>query len=133
MVTEYGMSQLGRINFQGSRRSAFLTNAVTEDPGRQHSETTAREIDMEIKGIIDHALKGAKHILETRRDSLMAITQRLMEVESIDADELASIMNETTSGPTVVPGTSMAKPHTDESSGNLQRPASEDASNSGNG
>ncbi|MEE3032310.1 MAG: cell division protein FtsH, partial [Planctomycetota bacterium] len=101
--------------------------------GRQHSETTAREIDMEIKGIIDHALKGAKHILETRRASLMAITRRLMEVESIDADELASIMNETTSGPTVVPGTSMAKTNTEESSGNLQRPASEDASNSGNG
>ena len=133
MVTEYGMSKLGRINFQGSRRSAFLSNAVTEDPGRQHSETTAREIDMEIKGIIDRALKGAKHILETRRASLMAITRRLMEVESIDADELASIMNETTSGPTVVPGTSMAKTNTEESSGDLQRPASEHASNSGNG
>ena len=133
MVTEYGMSKLGRINFQGSRRSAFLSNAVTEDPGRQHSETTAREIDMEIKGIIDHALKGAKHILETRRASLMAITRRLMEVESIDADELASIMNETTSGPTVVPGTSLAKTNTEESSGDLQRPASENASNSGNG
>ena len=114
MVTEYGMSQLGRINYQGSRRSAFLTNAVTEDAGRQHSESTAREIDMEVKRIIDEALAGAQHILETRRDSLLAITHRLIEVESIDAEELASIMNETSPGPTVVPGTSVPKPSSEE-------------------
>ncbi len=115
MVTEYGMSQLGRINYQGSRRSAFLTNSVTEDAGRQHSESTAREIDMEVKRIIDEALSGAQYILETRRNSLLAITERLIEIESIDAEELASIMNETSPGPTVVPGTSIPKPGLDES------------------
>ena len=74
------------------------------------AQLSAEEID----ALIDEALAGAQHILETRRDSLLAITHRLIEVESIDAEELASIMNETSPGPTVVPGTSVPKPSSEE-------------------
>ena len=40
-----------------------------------------------------------------RRESLIALTQRLIEVESVDADELKHIIDEHSPGPLVVPGT----------------------------
>jgi cell division protease FtsH len=46
-----------------------------------------------------------RHILEQRRASLEALTQRLMDVESIDADELKRIIDENSPTPLVVPGT----------------------------
>ena len=46
-----------------------------------------------------------RHILELRRASLEALTRRLIEVESVDADELKRIIEENSPGPLVVPGT----------------------------
>ena len=43
---------------------------------QHHSEQTAREIDEEVKRIIDEGLRRTKHILETRRDALVAVSQR---------------------------------------------------------
>ncbi len=88
MVMEYGMSRLGRINFRGAPRSAFLAMAAGEDGSRKHSEQTAREIDEEVKRIIDEAIETGAAILAARRNALEALTRRLIEVESVDADEL---------------------------------------------
>ena len=52
---------------------------------QHHSEQTAREIDEEVKRIIDEGLRLTKHILESRRDALVAVSQRLMKQEVIDA------------------------------------------------
>jgi len=46
-----------------------------------------------------------RHILELRRPSLEALTKRLIEVESVDADELKKIIEKNSPGPLVVPGT----------------------------
>ena len=107
MVTDFGMSRLGRVNYRESNRSAFLASAG-EDRPRSHSEKTAREIDEEIRRIVDEAIEKVRRILETRRKALEAMTQRLIEVESIDSDELAEIIEHHSPGPHIVPGTQAA-------------------------
>jgi cell division protease FtsH len=106
MVMEYGMSRLGRVNYRETNRSPFLAISGVEERVRTHSEQTAREIDEEVRRIIDEAIEKVKHILDVRRGALEALTKRLMEVESIDASELKRIIEETSPGPMVVPGTS---------------------------
>jgi cell division protease FtsH len=105
MVMEYGMSRLGRVNYRDSSRSPFLAMASGDDRNRAHSERTAREIDEEVRHIIDDGIGRVRKILEARKPALIALTERLIEVESIDADELRRLIDESTEGPLVVPGT----------------------------
>lgn len=109
MVMEYGMSKLGRVNYRESNRSPFLAAAAgLDEKSRSHSESTAREIDQEVKRIIDESIEKVRHILDLRREALEALTQRLIEVESVDAVELRRIMEDNSKGPLVVPGTTAA-------------------------
>ncbi len=105
MVMEYGMSRLGRVNYRESGRSAFLAGSGGEGGVRHHSEQTAREIDQEIRRIIDHAIERVRHILDRRRAALVGLADRLIEVEAIDSSELRSIIEATSPGPSIVPGT----------------------------
>jgi len=105
MVMDFGMSRLGRVNFRESNRSPFLTTGGDFGRMSTHSEHTAREIDEEVKRIIDENLQRVRHILAERRQSLEAVTKALMEQETIDSDELKRIMEETSSGARIVPGT----------------------------
>ncbi len=105
MVMEYGMSRLGRINYRGAPRPTFLTLPGIDEGARGFSERTAREIDEEVRRIIEEAIERVRHILETRRPALEALTLRLIEVESVNADELQRIVDENSPSPLVVPGT----------------------------
>ena len=104
MVMDYGMSSLGRVNYRGSTGSAFLASAQEERVAAV-SPQTAREIDMEVKGIIDRSIVTVRQVLDARRASLEKLTERLIEIESVDEDELRQIIEETSPGPLVVPGT----------------------------
>jgi cell division protease FtsH len=105
MIMDYGMSRLGRINFRESNRSPFLMGAGGDGYGRDHSEQTAREIDQEVKRIIDESISKTKIILSERRAALEAVTQRLIEVEVVDSVDLKRLIESTLDGPRVVPGT----------------------------
>jgi len=105
MVMEYGMSRMGRVNYREGNRSAFLATGGNESFGRDYSEQTAREIDQEVKRLIDESSGQAKTILTERRAALEAIAQRLIEVEVVDAVDLTRIVDSTIGGPRVVPGT----------------------------
>ena len=105
MVMEYGMSRLGRVNYRETNRSPFLAGAGGEEKTRSHSEKTAREIDEEIRRIIDESIEKVRHILDVRRSALESLTRRLIEVESVDSTELKRIIEETSPGPLIVPGT----------------------------
>ncbi|MEN0110078.1 MAG: AAA family ATPase, partial [Planctomycetota bacterium] len=102
MVMDYGMSRLGRVTFR-ERTTGFLGQDGMSS--KHHSEQTAREIDQEVKRIIDEALEQTRRILSTRRDALEAITASLLEKEVIDADELAGLIEHASPGPKLVPGT----------------------------
>jgi cell division protease FtsH len=75
---------------------------------RTCSEVTLREIDEEVRRILDEAIEKVRHILDVRRGALEALTKKLIEVESIDSLELKRIIEETSPGPLVVPGTEAA-------------------------
>ena len=106
MVMDYGMSRLGRVNYRESGGGQFLPGSGPDFPReRSHSEKTAREIDQEVRRIIDEAIEKVRHILESRRDSLEALAKQLIEKEVIDADELKTIIEENSASPVIVPGT----------------------------
>jgi cell division protease FtsH len=104
MVMDYGMSKLGRVNFRESNRSPFL---ITGEVSRMqtHSEQTAREIDQEVKRIIDEGLQRTRHILESRRAALIAISEELIKQEVIDSAELKRLIEESSPSAMLVPGT----------------------------
>jgi cell division protease FtsH len=92
MVTEFGMSDLlGTVNYRGSQRPAFLDTPFASERG-DYSEDTALKIDAEVKRILDEAHETARRVLRDRRETLDALSVRLLEKEVIEADELKAIM-----------------------------------------
>jgi cell division protease FtsH len=111
MVMDYGMSRLGRINLRRSTRSPFLAAGGGGDAYQMmYSDDMAKMIDKEVGRIIEDALNHTREILEQRREVLEAVTQRLLEVESIDNDELMQLIQSSSKGPWLVPGTVTEKP-----------------------
>ncbi len=110
MVMDFGMSRLGPVCYRERRRSPFLVGGDDLPRERTHSEQTAREIDEEIQHIIQQALEKVREILRTRRQALEALAQRLIEKEVIDTDELKQIVEESSPGPAIVPGTEQTAP-----------------------
>ena len=89
MVTMYGMSEkLGNISYIENGRENFL-GGVTVKP---YSEETAKLIDSEVKGIIDAAYQKTRNLLIEKRDKLEALTQRLLEKEVLDKNEIEDIL-----------------------------------------
>ena len=89
MVMDYGMSDLGRINFRENRRT-FLNDALMT--GRNHSEQTAWEIDQAIKSIMQHLFDRTKSLIEEKRDRLNDLSEKLLQKEVIETDELGCIL-----------------------------------------
>ncbi len=108
MVMQYGMSSMGRINFKEDRSSPFLAGASGGSGMRQYSEDTAKKIDSEVKRIIEQAIEAVRETLLVRKQALVALTERLIEVESVDSTELQEIIDENSPGPLLVPGTDVA-------------------------
>lgn len=88
MVMEFGMSRLGRISFREHGRAAFLEPNNDWPSPRLYSEHTAREIDQEVKRILEEALQKVRQLLQTHRPALEALAQQLMEQEVIDTNQL---------------------------------------------
>ncbi|HET7463582.1 MAG TPA: hypothetical protein VFJ82_20175, partial [Longimicrobium sp.] len=69
-----------------------LANDGDHGGGRQFSEETAREIDREIRGLIDGTYERVRRILSDDRAVLEVLSQRLLEKEVVDEAELREIM-----------------------------------------
>jgi cell division protease FtsH len=92
MVTEWGMSDaLGAINYDGHKRSKFLDIPIGPERGA-YAEDTAKLIDAEVKRIMTDAHAVARRILSDKRDLLEKVTQRLLEAEVMEGDELRRIL-----------------------------------------
>jgi len=91
MVTEWGMSdKLGMIAYGDNSQEVFLGHSVTQS--KNVSEATAREIDSEIKAIIDNAYISAKRILTENLAELNVLARALLEHESLSGDEIRTVL-----------------------------------------
>ena len=71
---------------------------------REYSEQTAREIDVEVRKILDDSTEEVRNILQARRAALEAVSQRLVDREVIEGSELRRLLEEYNPGPKLVPG-----------------------------
>jgi len=111
MVMEFGMSpKLGRVNYREAKRSPFLNGAPTGASEYVHSEHTLREIDLEIRRIIDECMEIAREILRSQRPVLEQMTSELIEREVMNGDQLKVILDAHKTGPQLKPGTSVSRP-----------------------
>jgi cell division protease FtsH len=95
MVTEFGMSEaLGAVNYDGHRGNKFLDTPFMNDRGN-HSEDTAQKIDAEVKRILTSAHDDARRVLRERRDILDQLSERLLDKEVIEGDELRALLGPT--------------------------------------
>src|SRR3954462_6240920 len=92
MVTEWGMSdELGAINYDGNKRGRFLDIGMPQERGL-YSEETSQKIDVEIKRILTEAHDTARRILTEQRGKLESVTQRLLEIEVMEGEELRALL-----------------------------------------
>jgi len=87
MVTEYGMSSLGPIQYEKDSGSVFLGRDYTSTQ-RNFSTQIAFEIDTEVRRIIADAHAMAKTIVTEHKDDVILIAESLLERETITAEEI---------------------------------------------
>ena len=92
MVKEYGMSEtFGPLTFEKERRPLFLDIGMPNGP-KEYSEQTARELDQEVKGLIDEAYRRVKELLTDNQDRLRKLAAVLLERETLEGDEIRKIL-----------------------------------------
>ena len=100
MVCEWGMSEkLGPMTFGKKEEQIFLGRDFTQQ--QDYSESTAVEIDMEVRRIIQECYNRAREILTTNMDVLHRMARELLEKEVLDGAEIDLLVKEcsTDSGP----------------------------------
>ncbi len=94
MVTRWGMSErVGTISF--SERASPFSGATEVGQQYDYSETTAEVIDEEVEHIVRSAYARAIELLQINRPTLDRIAQELRRNETIDANQLRAILQET--------------------------------------
>lgn len=93
MVTEYGMSEkLGPLQFGQSQGQVFLGRDLNNE--QNYSDAIAYDIDQEIQRIIKECYDRAKTILTENREKLNLIAETLLEIETLDAEQINSLFKE---------------------------------------
>ncbi len=90
MVCEYGMSRLGPLTFGKKEEQIFLGREIAQH--RDFSEETARQIDLEVRRLIDEAYQTAHSIVESNKDPMHRLAAALLERETIDAEEVRMLI-----------------------------------------
>ena len=84
MVTQYGMSDgLGPVTFGEKEELIFLGRHIGEQ--RNYSEEIARQIDREVRKLVEEAHDTARQVILAHRDKLVEIAERLKREETLDA------------------------------------------------
>ena len=91
MVTQWGMSdELGPVGYAENQQEIFLGHSVTQS--KNVSEATARKIDQEMRRIIDAGYNHATELLSANRPLLDALSQGLLEHETLTGEEIGFIL-----------------------------------------
>ncbi len=86
MVCEYGMSRLGPLTFGKKEEQIFLGREIAQH--RDFSEETARQIDGEVRSLVDSAYQSAYGILDQNQTVMHKLAAALLERETLDANDL---------------------------------------------
>ena len=90
MVTEYGMSSLGPIQYETSGGHTFLGRDYMSE--KKFSDQVALEIDQEVRKIINECYEKGKQILEENRSLLDLIAKHLIEVETLTREDIEDLL-----------------------------------------
>jgi cell division protease FtsH len=90
MVTQYGMSDLGPIQYGRGAHQVFLGRDISEE--RNYSEEVASKIDGEVRKIIESCYADGKRILNQNWDKVERMVASLLEYETVEAEEVRAIL-----------------------------------------
>ncbi len=113
MVCEYGMSRLGPLAFGKKEEQIFLGREIAQH--RDFSEETARQIDAEVRSLVDQAYRSAYGILDENKEVMDRLANALLERETLDAEEIRLVIE----GKDLPPMTTFRGPN-DPPSGDVQ-------------
>lgn len=122
MVTEFGMSHALGLRVYGKKQEmVFLGREISEQ--RDYSDAVAEKIDEEVRLIIDTEHERVTNLLTENRDKLDLVAQRLLEVETLEADEFVALLEGETLPP-ITPATPppSSTPDTSSSPGRVSWP-----------
>jgi cell division protease FtsH len=92
MVCTFGMNdKLGVVQYGERSEHIYLGRDITKS--EPYSEETAREIDLEIKTIMETCRQRAKKILMDNKDKLEKLSQALLEKETLDVKEIKKLLD----------------------------------------
>ena len=95
MVCEWGMSEkIGPLALEKSSGPVFL--GMQSQPKKEYSEAKAKEVDEEIKRIIDEGYQMATEILKNNMEALTRLSEALLEHETIDSEEVGMLVQGST-------------------------------------
>jgi cell division protease FtsH len=98
MVMHWGMSEkLGNVLYGDSQEFVFLGRDMMRS--KEYSETTAEEIDSEVKRIVDESYQTATKLIADHRDKLEMIANALLEYETLDGVQVTEIVSSGTFTP----------------------------------
>ena len=93
MVKSYGMSEkLGTVSLDRERQPLIMQIQAPQEKG-DYSEETAREIDCEVRRIIDEQYERVKRLLTERKTALLEGAKKLLEQEVISGSDLKAIID----------------------------------------
>ena len=90
MVTEYGMSDLGPVQYEEKSENVFLGRDYAKS--RDFSDQVALEIDEQVRKIIEDCYEKAKQIIKDNKDLIFALSDALMKYETITKEQIESIV-----------------------------------------
>lgn len=91
MVTQYGMSSLGPIQYESNQESVFLGRDYTS-ANKNFSSQVANEIDAEVRKIVESSHQIAIDTIKKNKDKVTLIARVLIEKETINAEEINYLM-----------------------------------------
>ena len=92
MVTEYGMSSLGPMQFEHRSESVFLGRDYNQT--KNFSDQVALQIDQEVKKIIDECYKEAKKIVSNEKKLISVLANALIAKETLTKEEIEELVEE---------------------------------------
>ncbi len=90
MVSEYGMSELGPMQYEQKSEGVFLGRDYNKS--RNYSDQVALEIDREVRKIIENCYKDAKKILNENKELVETLSNALVERETLTKEEIESLV-----------------------------------------